>query len=141
MRLRIDRRYRRLPAATARWRATAAHAVPKCVAAAREAESPLAQLVEVDFILVSDRTIAKVHGDFLDDPTPTDVITFHHGEILISLDTAERQAAEHGEDYEREVARYMVHGLLHLAGWSDHDPAERAEMHRIQEEILDAVWP
>lgn len=35
----------------------------------------------------------------------------------------------------------MVHGLLHLAGWSDYEPAERTEMHRIQEEILDACWP
>jgi probable rRNA maturation factor len=141
MRIRIDRRYRRPPAATARWKATAIQAVPKCLTAAREPESPLSQLDEVDFILVSDRTIAKVHGDFLDDPTPTDVITFHHGEILISLDTAEKQAAEHRESYEREVARYMVHGLLHLAGWSDYEPAERTEMHRIQEEILDACWP
>ncbi|WP_075087524.1 hypothetical protein [Verrucomicrobium spinosum] len=78
MRIRIDRRYRRPPAATARWKTTALQAVPKCLAAARESESPLSQLNEVDFVLVSDRTIAKVHGDFLDDPTPTDVITFHH---------------------------------------------------------------
>lgn len=141
MRIRIDRRYRRPPAATARWKATVIQAVPKCLAAARETESPLSQLEEVEFILVSDRTITKVHGEFLSDPTPTDVITFHHGEILISLDTAEKQAAEHSESFEREVARYMVHGLLHLAGWSDYEPAERAEMHRIQEEILDACWP
>lgn len=141
MRIRIDRRYRRPPAATARWKATAIQAVPKCLAAARETESPLSLLEEVEFILVSDRTITRVHGEFLSDPTPTDVITFHHGEILISLDTAEKQAAEHSESFEREVARYMVHGLLHLAGWSDYEPAERAEMHRIQEEILDACWP
>lgn len=109
--------------------------------AARVPDAPLLTLAEVDFVLVSDRTIARIHGEFMDDPTPTDVITFHHGEILISLDTAQRQAAEHRETYPREVARYIVHGLLHLAGWNDVDDAERKEMHRHQEEILMQIWP
>ncbi|MEZ0386318.1 MAG: rRNA maturation RNase YbeY, partial [Verrucomicrobium sp.] len=111
-----------------------------CREAAQGESAPLLELDEIDFVLVSDRTIAQVHGDFLNDPTPTDVITFHHGEILISLDTAVRQAAENGETYEREVARYMIHGLLHLAGWNDYEPAERTAMHEVQERILDSVW-
>jgi probable rRNA maturation factor len=73
------------------------------------------------------------------DPTPTDVITFHHGEIIISLDTAQRQAAENGEPYEREVTRYIVHGLLHLAGWDDREESGRREMHKVQETILRAL--
>lgn len=96
-------------------------------------------LEEVEISLVSDESIAKVHGEFLADPTPTDVITFQHGEILISLDTAMRQAAENSEPYEREVTRYIVHGLLHLAGWDDREEAERKAMHEVQERILAAV--
>lgn len=140
MRIRIDRRHRRPPADVPRWKAVAQTAVPLCLSAAKEPNSPLSQLEEIDFVLVSDRTIARVHGEFLDDPTATDVITFHHGEVLISLDTAQRQAAEHGEGYEREVARYIVHGLLHLAGWNDYETEEREEMHRIQERVLDVCW-
>jgi probable rRNA maturation factor len=77
-----------------------------------------------------------VHADFLDDPTPTDVITFHHGEILISLDTAARQAAEYRLPYEHEAALYIIHGLLHLGGWDDHNPTEAADMKTLQERIL-----
>lgn len=105
------------------------------------AEKVLPSLDEVEVSLVDDATIADIHGQFLDDPTPTDVITFHHGEILISLDTAARQAADHGESFEREVFRYVVHGLLHLLGHTDTIPAARTAMHAVQEEIVGKVWP
>lgn len=121
------------------WAAIAQSALPHALAAATVSEAPLCHLEIVEISLVSDDAIAQVHGDFMDDPTPTDVITFHHGEILISLDTAQRQALEHGEGYEREVARYIVHGLLHLAGWNDLEPAERKAMHEVQEKILHRI--
>jgi probable rRNA maturation factor len=119
-----------------RWRSEAECALPAIVAAARSSDAPIHHVGTVEFSFVSDETIAKVHGEFMGDPTPTDVITFQHGEILISLDTAQRQAGEHGEPYEREVVRYMVHGLLHLADWDDREESERMEMHRVQEAIL-----
>ena len=70
------------------------------------------------------------------DPTPTDVITFHHGEIVLSAETARREARQRGLPLPAEIARYAVHGLLHLAGWSDGDPGAAAEMRSIQEKIL-----
>jgi probable rRNA maturation factor len=118
------------------WEEQARRALPAIMAAAKPHHAPIQQLETVEFSLVSDEAIAKVHGEFMGDPTPTDVITFQHGEIIISLDTAKRQAAENDEPYEREVLRYMVHGLLHLAGWDDREEAERLEMHRVQETIL-----
>lgn len=118
------------------WHEQASKALPLVMARAKSPGSPLQHLDEVEISLVPDESIARVHGEFMADPTPTDVITFHHGEILISLDTAMRQAAEHGEPYEREVTRYIVHGLLHLAGWDDREEAERAAMHGVQEQIL-----
>ena len=118
------------------WQTQAERALPNVIAAAKSPDAPLHQLETVEISLVSDEAIAQVHGDFMNDPTPTDVITFHHGEIVISLDTAQRQAAENGEPYEREVARYIVHGLLHLAGWDDREESERTQMHEVQERIL-----
>lgn len=111
-------------------------ALPACFDAVRSPEAPLPSLPEIEVSVVSDEEIARVHGDFLDDPTPTDVITFHHGEILISADTALRQGAEHGQSLDVEVALYLVHGLLHLAGWDDHEESEAAEMALRQEAIL-----
>lgn len=121
------------------WQAVADKAHPLCLAKMTSEAAPLGSLEEVEITFVDDATIAQVHAEFMDDPTATDVITFHHGEILISLDTAAKQAADHGEPYERETARYIVHGLLHLAGWNDLEPAERAEMHSHQEDILARV--
>lgn len=123
-----------------RWQEVAERALPLCLAAAKGEGNDLQDLEEVEVSFVSDDDISRVHAEFLDDPTPTDVITFPHGEILISLDTATQQAVENGETYEREAALYLVHGLLHLAGWNDHEATEREEMHRLQAKILDQAW-
>ncbi len=124
-----------------RWRSVATKALPHCLAALRDITAPLAHLEEIEITFLSDEEIATVHGEFMDDPTATDVITFHHGEILISLDTAARQGESFSHPYEREVALYIIHGLLHLAGWDDRDPTERDLMHLQQNAILQVVWP
>jgi len=93
----------------------------------------------VEMTLVTDETIAEVHGEFLDDPTPTDVITFHHGEILVSEETARQVASEYGKTADEETLLYLIHGLLHLNGHSDLEETERVEMHRIQEDILSRI--
>ena len=116
-------------------------ALPGCLANLKSPDAPLASLEEIEITLVNDTDIARVHADFLDDPTPTDVITFHHGEILISADTALRQGTEHGQTLDHEVALYLVHGLMHLAGWDDHEDEEAKEMAQRQEAILQAVLP
>lgn len=127
------------PAPLERWQQHAERALPLCLEAAASSVSDLHILPEIEVNLVDDAAIAKIHGDFLNDPTPTDVITFPHGEIFVSLDTAQRAATEHGEAYEREVLRYIVHGLLHLAGWDDQAPDDRAAMHKAQEQILSRI--
>lgn len=135
-RLSLYNRQRRQRSFIKLWREIAHRALPLCLAAAKEATAPLKQLEEIEIVFVSDRVISRVHADFLDDPTPTDVITFQHGEILISLDTAARQSVQYGQSYEHEAALYIIHGLLHLGGWDDHDPQEAAEMKIVQERIL-----
>lgn len=106
------------------------------VMAAARGEAVLPALPEVSFVMVSDRRIAVLHGEFLGDPTPTDVITFLHGEIVMSAETARREALARGIDPGEELARYAIHGLLHLAGWTDAADADATEMRLMQEKIL-----
>jgi probable rRNA maturation factor len=94
-------------------------------------------LVEVS--LVDDAQIGAVHAEFLEDASPTDVITFHHGELLVSPETALRQAAEHGTAVFEETLLYIIHGLLHLNGHEDASEEGKVLMARLQQEILEAV--
>jgi probable rRNA maturation factor len=99
-------------------------------------ESVLGGLEEIGIVLVSDRRIAALHEEFMSDPSPTDVITFLHGEIVLSAETARREARRRSLRVPEEIARYAVHGLLHLAGWFDTDAGAAAEMRAVQEKIL-----
>jgi len=89
---------------------------------------------------VDGKTIGQVHGAFLGDPSPTDVITFQHGEILICPEVAKEQAPRFASTVEREVLLYGIHGLLHLCGWSDKTTKQQAKMNREQERILRVVF-
>ena len=116
-------------------------ALPLCLRNVGGSPPVLAELPEVGIAIVSDRVIAQVHRRFLDVPGATDVITFEHGELVVSATTARRQALELGEIAEREVLRYIVHGLLHLNGHEDADAADAVEMWNAQEKILGRIWP
>lgn len=111
----------------ARW------ALPLC---AGTAGAGLTNLVEVHVLLVSDRRIAQLHRRFMQISGPTDVITFQHGEIFISVETARRQARSHRTSLGYELQLYLVHGLLHLHGYDDRDSVGRARMQSLQERIL-----
>ncbi|MGI8604231.1 MAG: rRNA maturation RNase YbeY [Verrucomicrobiales bacterium] len=119
----------------------AASALPICFSHQGPGEAPLAFLQEIEVSLVDDQTIAALHRQFLDDPSPTDVITFQHGEIIISVEAAAREAAARGEPLLREVALYLIHGLLHLNGHSDAAENSSQRMQTAQQTILNAVAP
>jgi len=102
----------------------------------RRRSGVLASLEEVSVILVSDRRIAELHRQFMNEPGPTDVITFQHGEIFVSTETAKRQARTYGNSLEHELRLYIVHGLLHLHGFDDKTRAGAARMKRIQEQFV-----
>lgn len=123
-----------------RLRGMAGAALPAILAAPGTGTAVLPGLAEVEVSFITDEVIARVHAEFLEDPTPTDVITFSHGEILISTETAIRQAAEHGQSAERETALYLIHGLLHLNGHEDESDEGFARMKELQEGILESVW-
>ena len=111
----------------ARW------ALPLCAGAAG---AGLTNLGEVHVILVSDRRIAQLHRRFMQVSGPTDVITFQHGEIFLSVETARRQARLHRTSLGYELQLYLVHGLLHLRGFDDRDAGSRKRMSATQEKIL-----
>lgn len=104
---------------------------------------------ELSLVFLSDRALAELHANFLDDPTPTDVITFEGesgsglpeeaqiaGEICVSVDTAATYAREHDRDFSTELTLYLVHGWLHLAGFDDLVPAKKRVMRRAEARAL-----
>ena len=95
----------------------------------------LAELDEIEVTLLDDPAIAAVHERFMAIPGATDVITFQHGEILVSLDTAAAQARELGHSLYHEVVVCAIHGMLHLHGHDDKDANARARMHARQDEL------
>ena len=112
-------------------------ALPLCVGKPRRKGMSLPPSVEIT--LLGEAAIAKVHEGFLDDPTPTDVITFEHGEILIGVPIAAANAKKFRHPTDHEVALCVIHGLLHLLGYDDLTEKERLIMHARQDEILAAA--
>ncbi len=91
---------------------------------------------EICVWLISDRRMVLLHRKFLGQSGPTDVLTFQHGEIFISVDTARRHARAFGNSLLRELKLYIVHGLLHLHGFDDQIPSEANKMKAAPERIL-----
>jgi probable rRNA maturation factor len=98
-----------------------------------------ADLCAIQFVLVDRATMARVHGDFLGDPTETDVITFPYGEILVCPAVARDRAAEYDLEVNQEVLLYALHGLLHLSGYDDTTPKAAKEMANTQARLLKRV--
>lgn len=115
--------------------------LPELLQAPPGPDHVLSALDMVEISIVDDASIAQVHGEFLNDPTPTDAITFPYGEILVSCDTAARYAAEHGIAPEEELFRYLVHGLVHLHGYLDYEHEDRAALFAVQEPLVQRYAP
>ena len=97
----------------------------------------LRKLSEIFIWFISDRRMALLHRKFLGQSGPTDVLTFQHGEIFISVDTARRHAHAFENSLLGELKLYIVHGLLHLHGFDDQTPTEADKMRVAQEKILE----
>jgi probable rRNA maturation factor len=80
--------------------------------------------------------MSSLHRQFLGQSGPTDVLTFQHGEIFISVETARRHARRFGNSLAQELRLYVVHGLLHLHGFSDRGKSETRKMKMTQQRIL-----
>ena len=129
------------PSLTERFRRALETLLPRLLEQPVGPDHVLSSLPLVEISIVDDETIAQVHGEFLNDPTPTDAITFPYGEILVSCDTAATYAQAHGLSPQEELFRYMVHGLVHLHGYLDYDPADREALFAVQEPLVSEFFP
>ncbi len=129
----ILNRQRRIDLDLAGFETFARHALSLCAA---EEGVGLTSLSEIHVVLVSDRKITDLHRRFMQIAGPTDVITFQHGEIFISIETAQRQARHYRTSLGHEVRLYLVHGLLHLHGFDDRTATSRERMSHIQNCIV-----
>lgn len=111
-------------------------AVTLCLRLPGNKRTDLERLEEVSILMISNRRMSALHGRFMNEAGPTDVITFQHGEIFISAEMAKRNARRFGNSLARELRLYIVHGLLHLHGFDDRDPAGARAMAKLQERIL-----
>ncbi len=101
----------------------------------------------IHIIFVDDAFLQNLHQEFLSDDSPTDVITFElgsedltEGEIYISLDRAADHAREFQVETSAEIARLIIHGILHLNGYDDHTAEEQQQM-RAKEEFYLKQYP
>jgi len=99
----------------------------------------------ISIALVDNATIHEINKTHLGHDWPTDVITFPladtadpvlAGELVVSAETACATAREIGVEPSEELALYVVHGLLHLCGFDDHDDADRKRMRQREQELL-----
>ncbi len=102
---------------------------------------------EIVYIFCSDEYILQVNKDYLQHDYYTDVITFDYsdtkkiaGDIFISLDTIKSNSEQFNTEYNDELARIIIHGILHLCGFKDKQPAHKQEMTK-QENTALAVIP
>jgi len=108
---------------------------------------------EVSVVLASDEYIQTLNLQYRGLDRPTDVLSFALnegaepvvidgpeevllGDIIISIDTATRQATEYGHSLERELAYLTVHGILHLLGYDHMTEEEKREMRQEEEHVL-----
>ena len=95
--------------------------------------------------VLDDAEIQQLNRQFLDHDYATDVLSFllqrHEqeleGEIVVSAETAARQAADYGWPYEHELGLYVIHGALHLAGFNDKQDDDIRRMRQAEEEACD----
>ena len=109
---------------------------------------------ELSIVLVDEDTMSAYHEKYMDEPGPTDVLSFPMdelrppaddedppegllGDIVLCPAVTARQAAEHGRTPDAEAEYLLVHGLLHLLGYDHATAEERIEMFALKDELLE----
>ena len=120
--------------------------VPIPAAKVRRLASQILGTRNLSVAFVTNAAIRKINRQFLKHDFATDVISFPLGtdlvgELVISADYAVGEAKKRKIPVEEELLRYVAHGILHLLGYDDHEPADRARMWKRQERELAKVLP
>ncbi|MDQ6780393.1 MAG: rRNA maturation RNase YbeY [Candidatus Eremiobacteraeota bacterium] len=104
---------------------------------------------DVGVNLVDDATIRELNQRYRAIDTATDVLAFPlgdgcrcgepFGDVIISYQTAARQARDYGAPLQRELQRLLIHGTLHLCGYDHHERRAAGRMHALTRRLLQAV--
>ena len=99
------------------------------------AESEIRRIGQISIIFCSDNYILDINQRYLLHDYFTDIITFVYcegdrlsGDLFISVDSVRENAAEYGTEFNDELNRVIVHGILHLIGYDDHCDEDIAQM-------------
>ncbi len=95
--------------------------------------------MSLNVLVTGDRQIRKINQRYLKHDYVTDVLSFPTGDIVVSVDFAKRYAKSLKLPFKEEMARYLVHGTLHLLGYDDKRKADHKKMHARQESILKRI--
>ena len=109
----------------------------------RVAQSYGRHVGEVGYLFCNDEKILEVNREYLGHDYYTDIITFDYceddklnGDLVISLDTVRSNAELFHKDYDEELHRVIIHGILHLCGQNDKGPGEREQMEAAENRAL-----
>lgn len=98
---------------------------------------------DIGYMFVDDAKILQVNNEYLGHDYYTDIITFDYdednivsGDLVISIDTVKSNAELFGKEYEDELHRVIIHGILHLCGINDKGPGEREIMEANENKAL-----
>lgn len=98
------------------------------------AASKLSRIHQIHIVLLNDKEMAKKNWQFKRHRGPTDILTFDYqnglAEILISLDTTQRNARFYKHAWQDELTLYLAHGILHLSGFDDRSKQQRIRMRK-----------
>ncbi len=107
-----------------------------------------APVFELTYIFTSDEYLRQLNRQYLQHDYYTDVITFPYapvghiyGDVFISVDRVRDNAQQYRLPFEHELRRVMVHGLLHLVGYTDETEEQQALMRRKEDEYLQRYAP
>ena len=109
-------------------------------------ESEGCELSSLVYIFCKDSYLLTINQDFLRHKTLTDIITFDYsesgrveGEIYISIDRVKENSVRFEKSFEEELHRVMIHGILHILGLEDKNPAQKTAMRKKEEACL-SLW-
>lgn len=112
----------------------------------RVLEAAGVEAAQLSVVLVDDAEMQRLNREFLGHDWPTDVLSFNYreqaeskqldGELVLSVETAAKQAQIHGWSLPEELLLYGLHGCLHLLGYDDQTEADRAVMRQKERELL-----
>src|SRR5258705_4126015 len=132
----VRNRQRKIPVNVPDLEIFARKALRRCLQLQKRKPMDLDKLDEVFVWLISARRMASLHRKFMHQTGPTDVLTFQHGQIFISVETAKKHARAFGNSLASELCLYIAPGLLHFRGLDDRTRAAARTLKAIQHKSL-----